>query len=109
MGHLDYFSTANNLLATKLGYRLHPDHADSFRARLRQIGYRRFLAALTQTLLDTPGDPQEAHCLLEANMYALVPHRPVYKPLRNPQAQSARATAAAMDARVMELVGDPRQ
>lgn len=111
MGHISKFEAANDLLSAIFHYRLHPDHADSFRARLRQIGWRKFLLAVERTKADAepPQDVQEAHAMLELAMYQLVPQRPYWRILRNPQAQSARRQMADMDAAFMERVRDPRQ
>lgn len=109
MSHLPQFDRANDLLHTSFRYRLDPNRADAFRARLRQIGWQRFNQAVKLTIADRPQDVQEAHCLLEQHMWQLIPPRPATRPLRSPQAQVARAISAAMDARVMELVGDERQ
>lgn len=105
----NYFPAANDLLHQQFRYRLHPDHADSFRARLQQIGWQRFLQAMKLTQAETATDPQERHCLLEMHMYQLRPARRASRPLRNPQANLARAMSRDMDARVAELVADPRQ
>lgn len=104
MGHTPLFDTANALLSAQLGYHLQPSRSDAFRNRLAQLGLRRFRLALAQTVADSPQDVQEAHCLLEANMWQLVAQKGVTRVLRNPQAHVARATMVAMDERVMELV-----
>lgn len=109
MGHRDLFSTANDLLHEQLGYRLHPDHADHFRAIIARAGSRRVAQAVRLTLTQSPESPSEAHTILEGYIWELTPKKPISRPLRNAQAQSARAQMAAMDARVMELVADDRQ
>lgn len=105
----NHFPAANRLLHTTFGYCLNPAQADHFRAALIRCGYRRFQQAVRLTVLEAPENAQEAHTVLEGHMWQLTPRKRPTAAYRNPQANAMRALATAMDARVMELVADPRQ
>jgi hypothetical protein len=86
MDHPDIFQQVNLLLKQQLGYALHPDHADHFRAQINRAGLRRTTEAIRLTVLERPESPSEAHTVLEGIIWQLTPKRGLTDRLRKPQA-----------------------
>lgn len=105
----NHFPAINRLLLERLGYCLDPANADHFRAQVNRAGLKRTIEAIRLTVLEAPESPSEAHVILEGIMWQLTPKKALSGRYRNPQANITRATNQRLDARVMELVGDPRQ